>query len=308
MTSWPALAVCLALCLTTVVARQDASNEPPEPSKCERAMPLPDWWQHRLYCTYLCDGWPIRTENEPDGITCGVSSEGKTVCMGGKCVSAELFSTPEVEATEPPLFQTTNTETVFAPTHASTQNPSTESGTTYLPSTVDDFLSDSPVMGTTPSSSSDALATKTDGRSRANENDFTEIPHSKIVAQYLSTQASEGNVTTSSGIPVQTDALTTSSRLSKTHIGARIEGTASKIEDTTLEDTYGTERVSSKNIAGVSTYNAVNEGSTSAATATSRLPEDTPVAARNPPNSSSQRVGSVLGTFCLVFFVHFVYI
>ncbi|KAK8778149.1 hypothetical protein V5799_020509 [Amblyomma americanum] len=40
--------------------------------KCERAVPLPPWASaYRGKCTYICKGWPLRVENEPDGIACG---------------------------------------------------------------------------------------------------------------------------------------------------------------------------------------------------------------------------------------------
>ncbi|KAL3213408.1 hypothetical protein MRX96_035419 [Rhipicephalus microplus] len=64
--------------------------------KCLRAIPLAPWkTSYRTSCRYLCFGWPIRYDTEPDGIHCGVFAPlfRTHVCRDGKCVEAEFAQT-----------------------------------------------------------------------------------------------------------------------------------------------------------------------------------------------------------------------
>ncbi|XP_049519488.1 uncharacterized protein LOC119443973 isoform X2 [Dermacentor silvarum] len=128
-----ALALFVATCASLVASSTEV--EVVGNGKCGRAFPLPPWRSsYRLKCTYLCRGWPIRYDNEPDGIHCGLlAALVKThVCSGGKCVRA-----PSVESTTHEEFFTTlpPTSTDKQPT---TEEPYTsEENTTYLSSTDD---------------------------------------------------------------------------------------------------------------------------------------------------------------------------
>ncbi|XP_077565053.1 uncharacterized protein LOC144180611 [Haemaphysalis longicornis] len=52
--------------------------------KCKRALSPPN-----VECKYICQGWPIRLENEPDGTVCQLGHYGQDlgVCVSGQCES-----------------------------------------------------------------------------------------------------------------------------------------------------------------------------------------------------------------------------
>ncbi|XP_077527954.1 uncharacterized protein LOC144139509 [Haemaphysalis longicornis] len=58
--------------------------------RCERALPLMPWQEnYRVFCKYLCLGFPMRFENEEDGIGCGPFNLLGRVCKDGECVKKD---------------------------------------------------------------------------------------------------------------------------------------------------------------------------------------------------------------------------
>ncbi|XP_070389778.1 uncharacterized protein [Dermacentor albipictus] len=84
------LAVFVTTCASLVASSTGQGEEDVVYGKCRRVIPLLPWRSsYRLTCRYLCRGWPIRYENEPDGIPCGpFGAFFNRVCNGGKCVRA----------------------------------------------------------------------------------------------------------------------------------------------------------------------------------------------------------------------------
>ncbi|XP_077534830.1 uncharacterized protein LOC144146775 [Haemaphysalis longicornis] len=78
--------------------------------KCSRMFP---WTEGEGVsgCTYLCRGWPIRRENEPDGVSC--QGDGLRICLNGECVGIDEYIAPQSEA---PLHNPYATEYVSVPT------------------------------------------------------------------------------------------------------------------------------------------------------------------------------------------------
>lgn len=95
----PAVTLFVAARLCFVVAGSEAPELPLEKPKCGRLF----GGENRVIgttCTYLCRGWPMRSENEQDGVSCGVVNKG--VCMNGKCVDIKLYPTTAAQAPSSP--------------------------------------------------------------------------------------------------------------------------------------------------------------------------------------------------------------
>uniref|UniRef100_G3MSK7 Uncharacterized protein n=1 Tax=Amblyomma maculatum TaxID=34609 RepID=G3MSK7_AMBMU len=90
------VAICFlaAICFSGVVASSEQHDGKLLNKQCKRAIPLMPWRaNYRLSCTYLCQGWPFRFGNEPDGIPCGPVQpliRTTNVCAGGLCVPAYI--------------------------------------------------------------------------------------------------------------------------------------------------------------------------------------------------------------------------
>lgn len=91
------VAILVGSLVTFAIADSEQSNnstqqQPEQAGNCERAVPLPPWAKsYRGRCWYVCKGWPIRFEFEPEGISCGLVTVNNTkrVCKRGSCVKAE---------------------------------------------------------------------------------------------------------------------------------------------------------------------------------------------------------------------------
>nr|XP_050029135.1 uncharacterized protein LOC126525118 [Dermacentor andersoni] len=125
-----ALALFVTNCASLVASSTGQGEEDGVYGKCRRAFPLPPWRSsYRVMCTYMCRGWPIRYENEPDGIPCGaLAAFVKThVCSGGKCVSA-----PSVETTTSGEDYVTTLPPTVTEAQAVTEDPYTSEEDTTI--------------------------------------------------------------------------------------------------------------------------------------------------------------------------------
>ncbi|XP_075542573.1 uncharacterized protein LOC142576357 [Dermacentor variabilis] len=123
-----ALALFVTTCASLVASSTGQGEEDGVYGKCRRAFLLPPGQSsYRVMCTYMCRGWPIRYENEPDGIPCGaLAAFVKThVCSGGKCVGA-----PSVENTTSWEYYVTTLPPTVIEAQAATEDPYTSDNTT----------------------------------------------------------------------------------------------------------------------------------------------------------------------------------
>ncbi|XP_065308576.1 uncharacterized protein [Dermacentor albipictus] len=100
MKSSLAVAILVGSLMNLAIADSEQSTNSTEqqseqPGNCERAVPLPPWAKsYRGRCWYICKGWPMRIEFEPEGISCGLVTvnNAKRVCKKGNCVKEESVS------------------------------------------------------------------------------------------------------------------------------------------------------------------------------------------------------------------------
>ncbi|XP_037278118.2 uncharacterized protein LOC119171372 [Rhipicephalus microplus] len=74
---------------------QQPEQQSEQPDNCERVAPLPPWAKsYRGKCWYICKGWPLRIQFEPEGIACGLITVNNTkrICRSGTCVKSEPSS------------------------------------------------------------------------------------------------------------------------------------------------------------------------------------------------------------------------
>lgn len=124
-------------------------------------------------CTYICRGWPIRSENEEDGAPCAVINKG--VCMNGQCVDIGLYATTTAQVLPSTSYRIAYTN---APTtsnsHAKTEGLSGREETALSRDHENDQLSsNSDVRYTTPTTHSVGSSFPTRVQARTTLQEFT---------------------------------------------------------------------------------------------------------------------------------------